>query len=639
MNNAPKISVLVPVYRTNPDMLREMIASVLGQTLGDFELLILDDCPSDSRADVVRGFDDPRIVYAANERNIGIALSRNRLIDMAKGEYLAVLDHDDVCRADRFEKEADYLDGHPECGVVTSFTRHFPVGGLWVRAITDKAIRIRLMQHNAMSHSAAMIRASVLRNSGIRYEEGYSPSEDYRLFVRLIGITGFHCIPEPLLNYRVHSNNTTGAAQERMLAAAHKVRFEAQAAFPDLYRQMERHEDVSAKVVVSGGWSYGNLGDDAILEATAKLLWRHLPDAEVTWLAYDEKFARESGVVSPNGVKASLHRFADRGWSFWIFQTVGRSAGYALWNPIVRWAYNKLFRRAHARRTMRRDCTRDSSCVFADAKLFIMSGGGYFNMWPSKFDACIRELELAHENGCKVILIGQSVGPFSDEQKARLKAALLPSDVLCVRDGESAAELASLGFDSRVAPDLALGFPKDVQAVKGLFTLVPGTLSDEQAILLADQVATFLKGRAFKVRIVQTCTFWTDVLAARMLRRRLRERGITAEVTLPRTYLELCAAVEGSEWVVSRRMHAMIIGWRSGSRVFALKLSRKLVGFLGMAGCPDHFCRDDAWEELSERLSAAAGKEPDRDVDRAALATEVDRAFLDCLVRAGAIGS
>ena len=638
MKDAPKVSVLVPVYRTDPDVLRETIASVLGQTMGDFELIVLDDCPSDSRAGVVRGFGDPRIVYEANERNLGITPSRNRLIDMARGEYLAVLDHDDVCRADRLEKEAGYLDAHPECGVVTSFTRHFPVGGLWVRPVTDKAIRIRLMRHSAMSHSAAMIRASVLRESGIRYEEEYSPSEDYRLFARLVGVTRFHCIPEPLLGYRVHSGNITGAAQERMLAAARRVRAEAQAEFPGLRGQMERREDVSGRVVVSGGWSYGNLGDDAILEATARLLWRHLPEAEVVWTAYDESFARESGLVPSDSVMASIHRFADRGWSFWLFQTIGRSAGYALWSPLVRWAYRKLFRRAHARRAMRRDRTRDPSGVFAGARLFVMSGGGYFNAWPTRFDACIRELELAHESGCGVVIVGQSVGPFSDEQKARLKAALRPSDVLCVRDGESAAELASLGFEPRVAPDLALGFPKDVPTVKGLLTLVPGALSDEQAVLLAREIAAFLKGRAFRVRIVQTCTFWSDVLAARTLRRLLGERGVAAEVALPRTYLELCAAVEGSEWVVSRRMHAMIIGWRSGSRVFALKLSRKLVGFLGMVGCPDDFCRDDSWVELSKRLSAAVGRGPVRNVDRAALAAEVDRAFLDCLVRAGMSG-
>ena len=634
MKDVPKVSVLVPIYKTEPTHLRELIGSVLGQTLRDFELLMLDDCPLDSRESVVREFSDPRIVYAANERNLGITPSRNRLLDMAHGEYLAILDHDDVCRPDRLEKEAAYLDAHPECGIVTSFTRHFPVCGLWARPVTDRAIRIGLASCSSMSHSAAMIRASVLKESGVRYEEEFSPSEDYRLFSRLMGITKFHCIPEPLLDYRVHADNTTGASQERMIAAAMKVRADVRARFPELHELAEKHGEASSKIVVSGGWSYGNLGDDAILDATARLLWRYLPEAEVVWLAYDEQFARDSALVPPAWVRASLHRFIDRGWSFWMLQTMWRSPGYDLWPSPVRWLYSKLFRRAHMRRSMRRDRVADPSDVFKGARLYIMSGGGYFNQWPTKFDACIRELELAHENGCGVVLIGQSVGPFTEEQETRLKAALRLTDVICVRDGESAAELAALGFKAKIAPDLALGFPKKRAISAGLVTVVPGSLENGMDVLLADQLAEFARGRGLRLRIVQTCTVWSDVLSARSLRRRLHERGIEAELLLPRTYLELCAAVEGSEWVVSRRMHAMIIGWRSGSGVFALKLSRKLVGFLGMIGRPDNFCRDDSWRDLSERLSAAVQRGP-ADVSRESLAAEVGGAFRDCLVQAG----
>ena len=79
-----KVSVLMPIYRTDEGFLREAIKSVLGQTFRDFELLLLDDCPEDDREKVVRGYDDSRIVYARNDRNLGIAESRNRLMDMAK---------------------------------------------------------------------------------------------------------------------------------------------------------------------------------------------------------------------------------------------------------------------------------------------------------------------------------------------------------------------------------------------------------------------------------------------------------------------------------------------------------------------------------------------------------------------------
>jgi len=235
-----KVSVLVPVYRTDPVILRETISSVLGQSFGDFELLLVDDCPDDSREAVVCEFDDPRIVYIRNERNCGISCSRNRLLDLARGDYLAVLDHDDICRPDRLEKEVAWLDAHPECGVVSSFLRLVPGGTVVSHETEDHAIQLELMGCCAIAHSAAMIRASVLKANALRYEPAYSPSEDYRLFFRLVGRTGFHTIPEPLLDYRVHENNTTSGQYGKMLRTARKIQDEARILHPALYAEFER---------------------------------------------------------------------------------------------------------------------------------------------------------------------------------------------------------------------------------------------------------------------------------------------------------------------------------------------------------------------------------------------------------------
>ena len=230
--NAPKVSVLVPVYRTEPAFLREAISSVLGQTFRDFELVLLDDCPDDTREGVVREFDDPRIRYERNDRNLGITPSRNRLVEMARGEYLAVFDHDDVCRADRLEKQVSYLDSHPDCGVVSSWTREIPSGNVVRWPSEDEAIRLELMGGCVVAHTAAMVRASVLREGGLRYEEEYSPAEDYRLWLRLAEVTRFHSIPEPLLDYRLYAGNTAKAQAEKMRRAAVLAQEAAYAANP-----------------------------------------------------------------------------------------------------------------------------------------------------------------------------------------------------------------------------------------------------------------------------------------------------------------------------------------------------------------------------------------------------------------------
>lgn len=115
----PKVSVLMPVYKTNKEFLIESIKSIINQTFKDFELIILDDCPEDPREDVIKSFNDNRIKYYKNEKNLGISASRNKLIDLSLGEYLAVFDHDDISLPERLEKEAKYLDENKSVGVVS----------------------------------------------------------------------------------------------------------------------------------------------------------------------------------------------------------------------------------------------------------------------------------------------------------------------------------------------------------------------------------------------------------------------------------------------------------------------------------------------------------------------------------------
>ena len=204
-----KVSVLMPVYKTDEKYLREAIESILNQTFTDFEFLILDDCPDDPREEIVKSYKDKRIKYAKNDRNLGITPSRNKLINMASGEYLAVFDHDDISLPDRFAKEVEYLDNHPEVGVVSCQVKKIVRQSVSNNPIKDHDIKLALMRECAMSHSAAMLRKSVLLGNDVCYEEDFSPSEDYALWCRLIPYTKFYNIPEVLFHYRDHKDNTS----------------------------------------------------------------------------------------------------------------------------------------------------------------------------------------------------------------------------------------------------------------------------------------------------------------------------------------------------------------------------------------------------------------------------------------------
>ena len=235
----PKVSVLMPVYKTNPQYLREAIESILAQTFSDFEFLILDDCPSDkSVEEIVKSYSDARIKYIRNNRNMGISGARNKLIELASGEYLAVMDHDDISLPDRFAKEVDFLDKHPDYGVVSARFETFPGKHRDKKnPPDDHNIKLALMRTNALTHSAAMIRKSVLINNNIRYEAEFSPAEDYALVCRLIKYTKFQNLPDLLFRYRKHNTNTSKLKAGEMQESAHRIHAFVKRENPELYNE------------------------------------------------------------------------------------------------------------------------------------------------------------------------------------------------------------------------------------------------------------------------------------------------------------------------------------------------------------------------------------------------------------------
>ena len=249
----PKISVLFPTYNTREGYLREAIESVLRQTFADFEFIILDDCSPDPNVEkVVKSYADSRIRFYKNEQNIGISKTRNKLIELARGEYLAVMDHDDVSLPERFEKEAAYLDTHPDVGLVSCKAEKFPHGGLTKNPENDKDIKLAMMRSCPITHSACMIRKSVLVDDNIRYEEEFSPSEDYALYVRLMKVTKFHNLPEVLFRYRWHTTNTSITQADKMERATFALQSILKTENPALYNEFLLRATHTARVRLFG---------------------------------------------------------------------------------------------------------------------------------------------------------------------------------------------------------------------------------------------------------------------------------------------------------------------------------------------------------------------------------------------------
>lgn len=235
--NNPKVSVLVPVYNAER-FIADTISAVLKQTYEDFELILLDDNSTDNTAEIIRSFDDKRIIYEKNEKNLGISASRNKLINMAKGEYIAVLDHDDICLPKRLEMQVNFLDKHQDIAMIGSwFKLSCPrSASLWRRLVTNLGWVWchplhpgwdDLWKGNVMMHPTIMYRRKVFADLGICYRNEYSPAEDYDLVRQAMEHNlGLANLPQILVKYNLHGDNWSLVKKDAMAIVDHKIKRE-----------------------------------------------------------------------------------------------------------------------------------------------------------------------------------------------------------------------------------------------------------------------------------------------------------------------------------------------------------------------------------------------------------------------------
>lgn len=212
----PKISVIMPVYNASK-YLREAIDSVLNQTFTDFELLILNDCSTDDSAEIIKEYaqKDTRIRFMDQEQNLGPSLLRNKGIENATGNYIALLDADDIALPTRFEKQLEILSNSDTIGVCGSWYTLFGDGieNQIIKTIDNPAlVKINFLDNNNIGNSTVMLKKEVLGD--LRFNPDFVPVEDYELWARLILKTDFYNIPESLVMYRWHQNNITQTKKE-----------------------------------------------------------------------------------------------------------------------------------------------------------------------------------------------------------------------------------------------------------------------------------------------------------------------------------------------------------------------------------------------------------------------------------------
>ncbi len=200
-----KVSVVIPVYNAR-DVIGETIESVLAQTWTDREIVVVDDGSSDGSGDIVRSFGE-RVRYVRQE-NGGVARARNRGIAESTGEYVALLDHDDLWHPTKLDKQVAVLDRRPEVGMVVTDVAHLdregkPMGVIGAGYNPSETFARLFVRGFVPTPSAAMIRRSVLETVGGFDERFHSAGlDDHELWTRIAARYEIANIAEPLTYHR-----------------------------------------------------------------------------------------------------------------------------------------------------------------------------------------------------------------------------------------------------------------------------------------------------------------------------------------------------------------------------------------------------------------------------------------------------
>lgn len=217
----PLVTVGLPIYNAEP-YLAECIESIKAQTLKEFIVLAVLDCPTDNSAAVLRKHADSRFQIIENAKNIGLAATCNLMLDLCKTELLARMDQDDIMLPDRLRLQYDFMSSHPEIDVLGTYfdiidEHGKKTGEPHKYGLTPEEIREEFRLTPALHHPTVMYRVARLKALG-GYFSMYS--EDSALWLKgLAHDYKYANLSDCLLHYRVHSNQMMSQLREPLLKA------------------------------------------------------------------------------------------------------------------------------------------------------------------------------------------------------------------------------------------------------------------------------------------------------------------------------------------------------------------------------------------------------------------------------------
>lgn len=238
----PLISVIVPVYN-GAKTIRETLESVINQTFQDFELIVINDGSKDSTLKIVAEIKDPRLTVFSYP-NAGLAVSRNRGIKHAIGEYISFIDADDLWTPDKLEAQLNALQNNPQVAVAYSWTDYIDESSQFLRrggyVTANGNVLAKLLVVDFLENgSNPLIRRQALIDVG-GFDESLPAAEDWDILLRLAAHYHFVAVPSPQILYRT-SAHSMSANVLRQEAACVNVLKRAYARAPQCLQYLKKY--------------------------------------------------------------------------------------------------------------------------------------------------------------------------------------------------------------------------------------------------------------------------------------------------------------------------------------------------------------------------------------------------------------